>query len=191
MSIRINIAGVGGQGALLAAHVLAQAALSDGLDVKVSEIHGMAQRGGSVTTVVTMGEDVRSMCGGAGMADYLLSFDMLEALRYMDQVREDGHVICANEVICPDSVLRGAAELPQDMPNMLEGEGALVVNAREIARESGNPKALNTVMLGALANFLPISSGSWHEAISNLVPIKTVEANLAAFEAGKLFAEER
>ncbi len=188
MTCRVLLCGVGGQGTILAAHVLAEVALQSGLDVKVSEIHGMAQRGGSVTTVVTFGDDVKSMVSGTGESDVLVSFDRLEALRNLGDLKTSGALVVNDEVIKPASVLTGKAQLPSDSSGALAALGALLVPAGDIAKEVGNVKSSNVVMLGALSHALDFDEAAWKEAIASSVPPKTVDVNMAAFEAGRAFA---
>lgn len=188
MTCRVLLCGVGGQGTILAAHVLAEVALKAGLDVKVSEIHGMAQRGGSVTTVVTFGSDVKSMVSGTGASDVLVSFDRLEALRNLNDLKKSGTLVVNDEVIKPASVLTGKAQLPSNSSDELASLGALLVPAGDIAKEAGNSKASNVVMLGALSHELDFDEALWTEAIAASVPPKTVDVNIAAFEAGRAFA---
>lgn len=190
MTCRVLLCGVGGQGTILAAHVAADVALASGLDVKVSEIHGMAQRGGSVTTVVTFGSDVKSMVSGVGESDLLVSFDKLEALRNLDQLKSEGHLVVNDEVVKPASVLTGRATLPGDSDEILRDAGALMVPADAIAREAGNAKCANVVMLGALSALLDFEEALWVDSVSASVPPKTVNVNVAAFRAGRSFAEE-
>ncbi len=190
MTCRVLLCGVGGQGTILAAHVTADVALASGLDVKVSEIHGMAQRGGSVTTVVTFGDEVKSMVSGAGESDMLVSFDKLEALRNLDQLKSGGHLVVNDEVVKPASVLTGRASLPSDSDGILRDAGALMVPADAIAREAGNAKCANVVMLGALSALLDFDEPLWVDSVSASVPPKTADVNVAAFRAGRSFAEE-
>lgn len=190
MVCRVLLCGVGGQGTILAAHVLADAALASGLDVKVSEIHGMAQRGGSVTTVVTFGEAVESMVCGSGEADLVVAFDKLEALRSLDALKTGGALIVNDEVVKPASVLTGRTQLPRDMDADLAAAGALLVPAEAEAREAGNVKAQNVVMLGALSAALDFPLDHWTDAVARSVPPKTVDVNVKAFELGRSFAME-
>lgn len=190
MSFRVLLGGVGGQGTILAAHVLADVAMRTVADVKVSEIHGMAQRGGSVTTVVTFGDEVDSMVSGPGASDALVSFEILEALRNIDQIEEGGSIIVNDEVIKPSSVLRGKEQLPQGACEELLDHGAILVPAEAIAREAGNAKTSNVVLLGALSQRLPFPTDDWEAVILDHVPPKTREVNLKAFEAGRAFARE-
>ena len=187
---RTVLCGVGGQGTILAAHVLAQVAIDGGFDVKVSEIHGMSQRGGSVSTVVTFGDDVHSMVCGDGCADVIVSFDMLEALRSRSLLKPSGVMVSNDSVIKPSSVLTGKRQLPANMRGDLMDAGAILVPAQSLAYEAGNPKTSNVVMLGAFSKALPFGEEAWKTVISDHVPPKTVEANLAAFELGRVFAGE-
>ena len=190
MSYTVLLCGVGGQGTILAAHILADVAMRCGLDVKVSEIHGMAQRGGEVTTVVSFGEEVMSMVCGKGCADMIISFEMLEALRNCDQLKQGGTMIVSDEIIKPASVLTGRMELPHDMQGMLFDMGALLVPAEATAREAGNIKASNVVLLGAASAVLDLSTEAWESAIADHVPPKTKDVNLKAFNAGRSFVQE-
>lgn len=190
MSTRVLLCGVGGQGTILAAHILADVAMACGMDVKVSEIHGMAQRGGSVTTVVTFGADVLSMVCGTGEADVLVSFDKLEALRNIEEMKAAGMLIVNDEVIKPISVLTGRGHLPRDTDEVLGKFGALMVPAEATAKDAGNTKTQNIVMLGALSFVLEFPEDAWEKAIRESVPPKTVEVNLAAFKLGRAFAKE-
>lgn len=191
MITRCVLCGVGGQGTILAAHVMAEVAMRNNLDVKVSEIHGMSQRGGSVSTVVTFGQNVESMVCGKNCADILVSFDILETLRNLDTLKEQGRIISNDEVIKPMSVLTGKASLPKDSRQKLLDLGATIVPAAACAKEAGNPKASNVVLLGALSALLPFDKHCWEEVISSHVPQKTIEANLTAFKLGREFVEER
>lgn len=188
--MRVLLCGVGGQGTILAAHILADAAMACDLDVKVSEIHGMAQRGGSVTTVVTFGESVESMVCGVGEADILVSFDRMEALRYLDNLRRGGILIVNDEVIKPASVLTGKAALPADDISILKDAGAVLIPAEAQAREAGNIKTQNIVMLGALSDVLDFDEDVWLDSISDKVPAKTIDVNISAFKLGRAFMDE-
>lgn len=184
----VLLCGVGGQGTILAAHLLAQVALDSGLDVKVSEIHGMAQRGGAVTTVVRFGHEVSSMVCDEGSADCVVSFELIEALRNLPYMKEGGSLVVSDELIEPMSVATGKAQLPANPRKTLEGAGALLVPADQLAREAGNPKASNVALLGALSASLPFSAEAWQGAIRAHVPPKTVDINLKAFADGRAFA---
>ena len=182
----VVLCGVGGQGAITAAHLLAGAALNEGYDVKVSEIHGMAQRGGSVVTTVRFGSDVSSMVCDPGQADVLISFELLEAVRNLPYLAQGGHIVVNDVAIKPMPVLTGAAAMPQGLHGVLEalGEGvATLIDADAVADEAGNRKCSNVALLGGAATHLPISESSWRQAIEAHVPPKTLETNLRAFSA--------
>lgn len=181
----VLLCGVGGQGTILAADLLARACLSAGLDVKVSEIHGMSQRGGSVTTVVRYGEKVQSMVADYGCADCIVSFETTEALRNLPFLKEGGSLIVNDEAIQPLPVLTGKASMPAHATEDLSAAGALLVPAAEIAIEAGNIKTSNVVLIGALSARLNIPLEVWEEAVAGRVPPKTIEANLAALRAGR------
>ena len=182
----VVLCGVGGQGAITAAHLLAGAALNEGYDVKVSEIHGMAQRGGSVVTTVRFGSDVSSMVCDPGQADVLISFELLEAVRNLPYLAQGGHIVVNDVAIKPMPVLTGAAAMPQGLPGVLEalGEGAAtLIDADAVADAAGNRKCSNVALLGGAAKYLPIGESSWRQAIEAHVPPKTLETNLRAFSA--------
>lgn len=182
----VVLCGVGGQGAITAAHLLAGAALNEGYDVKVSEIHGMAQRGGSVVTTVRFGSDVSSMVCDPGRADVLISFELLEAVRNLPYLAQGGHAVVNDVAIKPMPVLTGAAAMPQGLHGVLEalGEGAAtLIDADAVADAAGNRKCSNVALLGGAAKYLPIGESSWRQAIEAHVPPKTLETNLRAFSA--------
>ena len=184
----VLLCGVGGQGTVLAADLLARAAMAAGRVVKVSEIHGMAQRGGAVTTVVRFGDEVRSMVTDPGCADVVVSFETTEALRNLPVLKEGGRLLVADEAIKPLPVTTGKASMPQAARERLASLGAALIPATELAREAGTAKAGNVVLLGALSTALGFAPEVWEEVIVRRVPPKTVEANLAAFRAGAAFA---
>ena len=187
----VLLCGVGGQGTVLAADLLARAALASGYDVKVSEIHGMSQRGGAVTTAVRFGkEPVSTMVADYGCADCVVSFEMTEALRNLPYVREGGYLLVADESIKPLPVLTGKASMAADIDGKLAAAGATVIPAGKIAAEVATVKSVNVVLLGALATRLDFSTETWNDVISGRVPPKTIEANLRAFAAGYDFAKE-
>lgn len=188
-TLTVLLVGVGGQGTILAGSLLAMAAADAGLDVKVSEIHGMSQRGGSVSTVVRMGEKVESMVADPGCADVIVAFESVEALRAQDYLREGGKMFVNDEVIVPVSVAIGNFEMPEDIEGKLDELGAVRIPAGQIAREVGSPRSTNVVLVGALSTALPFSVEDWEDAISRRVPLKTVEANLKAFRQGRVAAE--
>lgn len=185
----VLLCGVGGQGTILAADLLAHAALESGYDAKVSEIHGMSQRGGAVTTVVRFGQEpVHSMVSDPGSADCVVSFETTEALRNLGNVREGGYLLVADETIQPLPVLIGRATMPEAPQETLLQAGATLIPAGTLAQEVGSPKSVNVVLLGALATRLDFSQEAWERVIARRVPPKTVDANLAAFRAGLAFA---
>ena len=184
----VLLCGVGGQGTILAADLLARAASAAGANVKVSEIHGMAQRGGSVTTVVRMGDRVDSMVADTGCADVIVSFETTEALRNIAFLAQGGALVVNDEAIRPLPVLTGSASMPNQARESLINEGALLVPADALARETGNAKTSNVVLLGALSASLPFPPSCWEDVIASRVPAKTIEANLAAFRKGRAFA---
>lgn len=188
-TLTVLLVGVGGQGTILAGSLLAMAAADAGLDVKVSEIHGMSQRGGSVSTVVRMGKKVESMVADPGCADVIVAFESVEALRAQDYLREGGKMFVNDEVIVPVSVAIGNFEMPEDIEGKLDELGAVRIPAGRIAREVGSPRSTNVVLVGALSTALPFSTEDWEDAISRRVPPKTVEANLKAFRKGRAAAE--
>lgn len=184
----VLLCGVGGQGTILAADVLARAAMAEGLEVKLSEIHGMAQRGGAVSTIVRFGSQVSSMVTDFGCADCIVSFETTEALRNLPFLKEGGALLVNDDSIKPLPVAIGRASMPSNARRRLTELGARVIPAGHIARTAGSPKSTNVVLLGALAQKLPFPQETWEQVIADRVPPKTVEANLEAFRAG--FASE-
>lgn len=181
----ILLVGVGGQGTILAGQLLAMVAADAGLDVKVSEIHGMSQRGGSVSTTIRVGQRVSSMVTGPGEVDVLVAFEAIEALRYQQFVAPAGKVFVNDTTIVPVPVNIGNATMPQGVPERLAAMGARTIDAGGIARDLGSPKSANVVLVGALSTALPFSVEEWQDAIRRRVPPKTIEANLTAFERGR------
>ncbi len=181
MTMDILIVGVGGQGTLLASRVLGRYALEKGHDVKLSEVHGMAQRGGSVMTYVRIGEKIASPIIDEGYADFILAFEKLEAMRYAHYLREGGEILYSTQEIMPMPVVTGAAEYPQGLEEKLRGVG---VDALELALQAGNAKAANSVMLGALCKRLNLEKQAFEKALLDSIPQKTIEMNRKAFELG-------
>jgi indolepyruvate ferredoxin oxidoreductase beta subunit len=183
----ILIAGVGGQGVLLVSEIFSEACLRSGYDVKKSEVHGMAQRGGSVTSHVRFGEQVHSPLIEKGQADVLVSFEELEALRWIAFLKPGGAVVVNAQRIAPMTVSSGVASYPEDVLEQLRERTSRVVavDGIGIAQEVGNPRVVNVALLGALSKHLKIEENIWRETISARVPPKTVEVNLKAFEAGR------
>src|SRR6056297_1460547 len=163
----ITIVGVGGQGVLLASEIISLAALKDGYDVKKSEVHGMAQRGGSVVTNVRFGDKIYSPIIADGEADILLAFEKLEALRWLSYLKEDGKVISSTQRIDPIPVGLGKEEYPEDIIEKINDKGFKVksVKALELAREAGSQKIINTVLIGALSDMLDIERGYFQQSL--------------------------
>lgn len=184
----VLLVGVGGQGTILAGDLLAKTAAASGYDVKISEIHGMSQRGGSVQTVVSMGREVHTMIADEGCADVIVSFEAVEALRNQQFLAPGGSFFVNDEQIVPVPVNIGNAQMPERVSERLSELGAVLIPAGQIAREAGSPKSTNVVLMGALSTALPFAPEVWEEVIAQRVPPKTVEANLAAFKAGRAAA---
>jgi indolepyruvate ferredoxin oxidoreductase, beta subunit len=184
--INILIAGVGGQGTLLASAILGQLALDSGFDVKLSEVHGMAQRGGSVVTYARIGEKVYSPLIEQGGADVLIAFELLEAERWLPYVKQDGAVFINSQKILPMPVITGMEEYPADIKSRIQKHfaDAIFVDALALACQAGNSKAVNTVMLGALAKHLEFSKDAWIAAMQKTVKEKFLALNTKAFELG-------
>lgn len=185
----ILLVGVGGQGTILAGQLLAMVAADAGLDVKVAEVHGMSQRGGSVSTIVRMGEKVESMVADPGCADIVVAFELVEALRAQHFLREDGSLFVNDEQITPVPVNIGAFRMPDNVSGRLAAIGASIIDAGGIARAVGSPRSTNVVLVGALSTALPFGVAEWEDAIRRRVPPKTVEANLQAFARGREAAQ--
>lgn len=184
--LNIMIVGVGGQGTLLASRLLGKVAQKQGYDVKVSEIHGMSQRGGSVVTYVKMGRKVYSPIIEKGEADFLLAFEKLEALRWIDYLKKDGTVVLNDQEIDPMPVITGSTAYPEGIIDKLAGAGARVrsIDALGIAMECGNIKAVNIVLIGLLAGTSSIAKDVWLESLKEAVPQKFLDVNVRAFDAG-------
>ncbi|MBR6410405.1 MAG: indolepyruvate oxidoreductase subunit beta [Clostridia bacterium] len=183
----IMIVGVGGQGTLLASKVLGQLFLNEQYDVKVSEVHGMSQRGGSVVTYVRFGETCHSPVICEGEADFILSFEKLEAARYIRCLSPSGIVLTNDQEIAPMPVITGAAEYPHEILQDLSALGARVVSldALALARQAGSVKAVNIVLLGKLSTFFTFSEEAWLAALEAVIPKKLFEMNRTAFLLGR------
>jgi indolepyruvate ferredoxin oxidoreductase beta subunit len=186
----IVIAGVGGQGVLLASKVLAESALASGMDVKQNEVHGMAQRGGSVISFVRIGKEVFSPVVIPGTADILISFEPLEALRYIHYLKPGGMLVYNTVTINPSTVASGMATYPADVEEQIRKAcpGALGINALAIAREAGNAKAVNMVMVGAVMKKLPINPQVIEGVVGVVSKDKGIAVNLKALKGGALAA---
>lgn len=184
----IMIVGVGGQGTLLTSRVLGSLAVLGGYDVKLSEVHGMAQRGGSVVTYVRYGKNVAEPIVEEGQADILIAFERLEALRYAHFLKPDGNMIINDTRIDPMSVVTGAAQYPENIIEELRKKhSVLAIDATAEASKLGNPKVFNTVILGVAAQHMEFSREQWLDVIASTVPPKTIEINQKAFQAGFAF----
>ena len=179
------IVGVGGQGTLLASRILGNTVISEGYDVKVSEVHGMSQRGGSVVTYVRYGDKVYSPIIDKGEADLILAFESLEALRALPYLKKGGKMIANNQRIDPMPVITGAAQYPADIHQKIAQRAELVsVDAAKYALEAGNIKAVNVVLIGVMARSTDIAYETWIETVKATVPPKFLDVNLRAFDAG-------
>ncbi len=183
----IMIVGVGGQGSLFASKLLGNLLVDEGYDVKVSEVHGMSQRGGSVVTYVRFGEKVYSPIIDKGEADYIVAFEKIEAARYASYLKCDGKLIVNTQEIDPMPVITGAAKYPSDALEKLKCLGLTVdaLDALTPATEAGSPKATNIVLMGRLSKYMDIPEEKWIEAIKKSVAPKFTEMNLKAFNLGR------
>ena len=184
----IIIVGVGGQGSLLASKILGHLLL--GYDVKVSEVHGMSQRGGSVITYVRFGDKVFSPVVDKGEADFIVSFEILETARWLDYLKVDGQIVTNTQEIDPMPVVTGATTYPENLVEKLKSKGLKVdaMNCLELAKKAGSQKAVNIVLLGRLSHYFDIPEESWQKSLEANVPPKFLELNKKAFELGKNFA---
>ena len=185
-TVGIMIVGVGGQGSLLASKLLGRLLVDEGYDVKVSEVHGMSQRGGSVVTYVRFGERVASPVILEGEADYIVSFEKLEAARYAACLAPGGHIIVNIQEIDPMPVIIGAAAYPSDILTELTAKDVAIdaIDALTLAEEAGSARAVNIVLMGRLAHYLDIPRERWERAIRESVKPAFVELNLRAFALG-------
>lgn len=185
MTKNIMIVGVGGQGTLLASRILGNTVIGQGYDVKVSEVHGMSQRGGSVVTYVKYGDKVYSPIIDEGGADVILAFELLEAYRALPYLKKGGKIIVNSQQIDPMPVITGAAQYPENIAEKLSSiADTTVVNAAELAKQAGNIKAVNVVLIGVMAKNSEIPKEIWLETIKNTVPERFLTVNLNAFELG-------
>ena len=181
----IMIVGVGGQGTLLASRILGNAVIRMGYDVKVSEVHGMSQRGGSVVTYVKYGDKVYSPIIDNGEADIVLAFELLEAYRALPAIKTGGRLIVNNQRINPMPVITGAAQYPENILDKLSAKvNTTAVDALALATEAGSIKAVNVVLIGVMAKNTNIPYEVWIETIRTTVPPKFLDVNLKAFELG-------
>ena len=182
----IMIVGVGGQGSLLASKLLGRLLLTRGYDIMVSEVHGMSQRGGSVVTYVRFGDKVYSPVIDKGQADYIVSFELLEAARWTEYLKPGGKIIVNTQQINPMPVIIGAAEYPENLLEKMKEAGLDVdgVDALSLAEQAGSSKAVNIVLMGRLSKYFDIPAQEWLEAIEASVPAKFLELNKKAFQLG-------
>lgn len=183
----IMIVGVGGQGSLLASKLLGNLLVDEGYDVKVSEVHGMSQRGGSVVTYVRFGEKVFSPIIDKGEADFIVSFEKIEAARYAEYLADGGKIIVNTQEIDPMPIITGAAEYPTDALDRLAEKGMDIISldALSSANEAGSSKAVNIVLMGRLSRYMSISEKKWLSAIEKSVAPKFVDMNVKAFKLGR------
>ena len=186
MTKNVMIVGVGGQGSLLASKLLGKLLVDEGYDVKVSEVHGMSQRGGSVVTYVRFGDRVYSPVIENGEADFIVSFEKIEAARYADKLKKDGVIIVNTQQIDPMPVIIGAATYPEAILDEMAAKGINVdaVDALSLAQQAGSAKACNIVLMGRLAKYFDLPKEKWIAAIEKSVKPQFVELNLKAFELG-------
>ena len=183
----VMIVGVGGQGSLLASKLLGRLLMSRGYDIKVSEVHGMSQRGGSVVTYVRFGDKVYSPVIDKGQADFIVSFELLEAARWTSFLKPQGKIIVNTQQINPMPVIIGAAEYPENLVQKMVDAGLNVdaMDALSLAEQAGNAKAVNLVLMGRLSRYFDIPEEEWMAAIEQSVPPKFLELNKKAFALGR------
>ncbi len=184
----IMIVGVGGQGTLLASRILGSVLQSSGLQVKVSEVHGMSQRGGSVVTYIKYGDEVYSPVIEKGQADIIVSFELLEAARWLSYLKEGGELITNTQKISPMPVITGAAAYPENIEDKIRAAGVKLtaVDALSAAEKAGSVKAVNVVLMGVLSRLHDgFSQEQWEKAVEECVPPKAAEINRKAFELGR------
>ena len=183
----IMIVGVGGQGSLLARKLLGRLLLTKGYDIKVSEVHGMSQRGGSVVTYVRYGDKVYSPVIDKGEADFIVSFELLEAARWTEYLKKGGKIVTNTQQINPMPVITGAAAYPENLVEKMAQAGMDVdaFDALSLAEEAGSAKAVNLVLMGRLSQYFDFTEAEWMEAIGQSVPEKFLEMNKKAFALGR------
>ncbi len=189
----IMIVGVGGQGSLLASKLLGHLLMSQGYDVKVSEVHGMSQRGGSVVTYVRYGDKVFSPVIDKGEADYIVSFEILEAARWLPYLKKDGQIVTNTQQIDPMPVITGAAQYPDNLVEKLKATGTNVdaLDCLSLAEQAGSSKAVNIVLLGRLSHYFDLPEDAWMKSLEANVPAKFLDMNKKAFELGKNFGNDK
>lgn len=187
MTKNIMIVGVGGQGALLASKTLGQVLLDAGYDVKVSEVHGMSQRGGSVVTYVRFGDKVYSPIIDKGEADFIVSFELLEAARYTEYLKKDGQIVVNTQQIDPMPVITGTTEYPENLVDTMKSKGIKVdsLDCLSLAEQAGTAKSVNIVLMGRLSKYMDFPETAWLSAIEKLVKPQFLEMNKKAFMLGR------
>ena len=182
----IMIVGVGGQGSLLASKLMGRVLLNEGYDAKVSEVHGMSQRGGAVVTYVRYGDKVYSPIVDIGQAELIVSFELLEAARWLENLAPGGRLVTNTQQIDPIPVITGAAKYPEDIVGKIREKGVEVdaIDALTLAEDAGSSKAVNIVMMGRLSKYFPFSRDVWMKALEQTVPAKFLDMNRKAFIAG-------
>ena len=182
----IIIVGVGGQGSVLASKLMGRLLMNEGYDAKVSEVHGMSQRGGSVVTYVRYGDKVSSPIVDVGQAELIISFELLEAARWVNHLAPGGQLVTNTQQIDPLPVTIGAAQYPEGLVEKMKAAGAPIdaIDALALAEAAGSSKAVNIVMMGRLSKYFPFSKEAWLKALKETIPEKFYELNLRAFEAG-------
>lgn len=187
MTKNVMIVGVGGQGSLLASKLLGRLLLTKGFDIKVSEVHGMSQRGGSVVTYVRFGDKVYSPVIDKGEADYIVSFELLEAARWTEYLKPGGKIVTNTQQINPMPVITGAAQYPEALVEKMHAAGIEVdaFDALSLAEEAGSAKAVNIVLMGHLSKNFDFTMEEWLQAIEQSVPAKFLELNTKAFILGR------
>ena len=183
----VMIVGVGGQGSLLASKLLGRLLLTKGYDIKVSEVHGMSQRGGSVVTYVRYGDKVYSPIIDKGEADFIVSFELLEAARWTEYLKPEGKIITNTQQINPMPVITGVANYPENLAEKIKKKGIDIdaFDALSLAEEAGSSKAVNIVLMGRLSNYFDATEEEWLSAIEESVPEKFLEMNKKAFDLGR------
>ncbi len=183
----IMIVGVGGQGSLLASKLLGHLLLKEGYDVKVSEVHGMSQRGGSVVTFVRFGKKVYSPVIDKGCADVIVSFELLEAARWIEYLKPSGKIVVNTQQIDPMPVITGAAKYPENLIDKMKATGKEVIalDCLSLAEQAGSSKAVNIVLMGCLSKLFDIQESSWLESMEQVIPQKFLELNKKAFALGR------
>ncbi|AWB10769.1 indolepyruvate ferredoxin oxidoreductase beta subunit [Thermodesulfobium acidiphilum] len=181
--------GVGGQGVLTASRLISHVGFKSGYDVKLTEVHGMAQRGGSVESAVRFARKVRSPLLSKGEVDFLVAFECMEAARYLEYLRPDGKLLVSDEMLPPLPVISGKTEYPLNIMDRIKDLGFDfdLVDALKLAKDVGNPKTINIIMIGLLSKYLDIPEDLWMESIKEFLPEKLHEINLRAFTVGRKY----